>query len=80
MGRKKITIKPILNAQGRKVCFLPLIQITYNKRKVGLLKKVVEISAMCGVSVNLEFEDPEGNIIKIQALDGNLEKKFLSFS
>lgn len=75
MGRKKISIKPILSAQGRKVWVCGLNKITYNKRKVGLLKKVVEISAMCGVSVSLEFEDTDGNIIKIKALDGNIEKK-----
>lgn len=42
-------------------------QVTYNKRRNGLFKKVIEISAMCGVSVRLEMVDPYGNHVTIDA-------------
>ncbi|CEO95830.1 MADS-box domain-containing protein [Plasmodiophora brassicae] len=45
MGRRKIKIEMIPDAKNRTV--------TFNKRKVGLLKKAIELSVLCGVDVAL---------------------------
>ncbi|KAL1413380.1 hypothetical protein Q8F55_001141 [Vanrija albida] len=45
MGRKKIEIKPLTDERNRNVTFL--------KRKAGLMKKAYELSVLCGVSVSL---------------------------
>ncbi len=39
MGRKKIEIKRIEETKNR--------QVTFNKRKVGLIKKAIELSVLC---------------------------------
>lgn len=41
MGRKKIVIKPITDERLR--------NITFNKRKAGLLKKAAELSMLCNI-------------------------------
>jgi MADS-box transcription factor len=41
MGRKKILIKPISDERLR--------NITFNKRKAGLLKKAAELSMLCNI-------------------------------
>lgn len=43
------------------------MKITYNKRKRGLLKKMVELSVMCGVKAKLEIKDSFGNLIVLDA-------------
>ncbi|KAI8911789.1 hypothetical protein EDD86DRAFT_203281, partial [Gorgonomyces haynaldii] len=45
MGRKKIKIAPITDDRNR--------QSTFNKRKVGLMKKAHELSVLCGCQVGL---------------------------
>jgi hypothetical protein len=55
MGRKKILIKPILEERLR--------NITFNKRKAGLLKKAAELSMLCNIQVYLAFTDVYGNLI-----------------
>jgi len=45
MGRGKIEIKRIENSNNR--------QVTYSKRKGGLLKKAKEISVLCDAKVSL---------------------------
>lgn len=64
MGR--IEIKLIRNERLRNVP-KPVIQITYNKRKRGLLKKMVELSIMCGIKAKLEIKDNFGNLIVLDA-------------
>jgi len=51
MGRKKITIAPITNQTIRKS--------TFEKRRVGLLKKAMELSILCGVPISVTMEDPD---------------------
>eukprot|EP00467_Chlorarachnion_reptans_P001647 CAMPEP_0114511874 /NCGR_PEP_ID=MMETSP0109-20121206/14649_1 /TAXON_ID=29199 /ORGANISM="Chlorarachnion reptans, Strain CCCM449" /LENGTH=560 /DNA_ID=CAMNT_0001691469 /DNA_START=214 /DNA_END=1896 /DNA_ORIENTATION=+ len=45
MGRKKIEIKALTSVKGR--------QVTFNKRRVGLMKKAMELSVLCGCEVGL---------------------------
>eukprot|EP00475_Leptophrys_vorax_P034776 TRINITY_DN5658_c0_g2_i1.p1 TRINITY_DN5658_c0_g2~~TRINITY_DN5658_c0_g2_i1.p1 ORF type:complete len:440 (+),score=88.22 TRINITY_DN5658_c0_g2_i1:65-1384(+) len=45
MGRKKIKIEKISDSKNR--------QVTFNKRKVGLLKKAIELSVLCDCEVSL---------------------------
>ncbi len=45
MGRKKITISPIADDRNR--------QVTFSKRKTGLVKKAYELSVLCGCEVGL---------------------------
>lgn len=45
MGRGKIEIKRIENSSNR--------QVTYSKRKNGILKKAKEISVLCDAQVSL---------------------------
>ncbi|OMH86410.1 Myocyte-specific enhancer factor 2B [Zancudomyces culisetae] len=53
MGRKKIRIQKISNDRNR--------QVTYFKRKSGLLKKAYELSTLCGCDISLIiFNDEEG--------------------
>ncbi|KAL5743773.1 hypothetical protein ACOSQ2_026889 [Xanthoceras sorbifolium] len=52
MGRKKLTIKRLKNLKTR--------QITYSKRKIGILKKAEELSVMCDVDLTLVMFSPAG--------------------
>lgn len=45
MGRRKIEIKTISSEKNR--------QATFNKRRVGLMKKAMELSILCGAEVGL---------------------------
>jgi hypothetical protein len=45
VGRKKIKIEKIEDSKNR--------QVTFNKRKVGLLKKAIELSVLCGCEVSV---------------------------
>lgn len=61
MGRKKIIITPIVDEKHR--------NITFNKRKNGLLKKAAEISLLCQIKLFLAFTDLNGNLINFYAPD-----------
>jgi hypothetical protein len=56
MGRRKISIKQIEDTKLR--------NITFNKRKNGLIKKAAELSMLCNVNMLLIFEDGYGNLIQ----------------
>jgi hypothetical protein len=45
VGRKKIKIEKISDSKNR--------QVTFNKRKVGLLKKAIELSVLCDCEVSV---------------------------
>ena len=54
MGRNKIKMESIKNERTR--------QVTYYKRKKGLLKKSMELSLLCGVKVFLTIVDKKENL------------------
>ena len=57
MGRNKIEIEPIKEDKLR--------NITFNKRKHGLLKKATELSILCNIKVVLFFTDLHNNLCKL---------------
>ncbi|WOG90746.1 hypothetical protein DCAR_0309990 [Daucus carota subsp. sativus] len=54
MGRVKLQIKRIENNTNR--------QVTYSKRRNGLMKKAFEISVLCEVDVGLLMFSPSGRV------------------
>lgn len=54
MGRGKIQIKRIENMTNR--------QVTYSKRKKGIIKKAQEISVLCDTQVSLVIFSSAGNM------------------
>lgn len=64
MGRRKIQIQPIKDDRNRQVTFL--------KRKHGLMKKAYELSVLCNCEVAL-FIIPSNNKI-IQYSSSNMEQ------
>ena len=57
MGRNKIKIQFIKEDRIRNVKNFISEQITFNKRKNGLLKKACELSVLCDVKIVLSFTD-----------------------
>ena len=56
MSKPKTTLSPIKNEKIR--------NITFNKRKLALLKKATELSILCNVKVFLMFTDMHHNLFK----------------
>ena len=54
MGRKKINIKPIEHVSTRRA--------TFEKRRIGLLKKAMELSILCKSTVSLTIYTDEGEV------------------
>ncbi|GAB2280260.1 hypothetical protein Dimus_014902 [Dionaea muscipula] len=52
MGRVKLEIKKLENSNGR--------QVTYSKRKHGILKKAEELSILCDIDIVLVMFSPSG--------------------
>jgi hypothetical protein len=52
MGRVKLQIKKIENITNR--------QVTFSKRRNGLIKKAYELSVLCDVDVGLIMFSPSG--------------------
>ena len=63
MGKKKIDIELMANSTSRNV--------TFCKRKKGLLKKAIELSKLCGINVSLYIYDK--NIDKLVAYNSSKE-------
>jgi hypothetical protein len=51
MGRRKIEIEEIANERVRRV--------TFKKRRIGLLKKAIQLSKLTNAQVILKIYDPE---------------------
>ncbi|KAF1796253.1 MADS box transcription factor MEF2, partial [Mucor lusitanicus] len=61
MGRKKIKIQPIQDERNK--------QITFLKRKHGLMKKAYELSVLCDCQVALLIFNDSGNLIQYSSSD-----------
>ncbi|KAI8336606.1 hypothetical protein BC941DRAFT_427569 [Chlamydoabsidia padenii] len=61
MGRKKISIQPIANNRNRQVTFL--------KRKHGLMKKAYELSVLCNCEVALIIFNSKGKLVQYASSD-----------
>lgn len=54
MGRVKLEIKKIENSTNR--------QVTYSKRRNGLIKKTYELSVLCDIDLALIMFSPSGKL------------------
>ena len=59
MGRKKLALQPVESLRSRQVLAPCLSQITFSKRKKGLLKKAMELSTLCGTRVFTALVQPD---------------------
>ena len=59
MGRGKIEIKKIENANSR--------QVTFSKRRSGLLKKAHELSVLCDVEIALIIFSSTGRLFEFSS-------------
>ena len=53
MGKKSIEIEKITDEKARRVCF--------KKRRIGLLKKAIQLSKLSGCEIQLKIYNPEDN-------------------
>ena len=51
MGRKRIDMEPILDDRTRR--------ITFKKRRIGLIKKALQLTKLSGAQVQLKIYNPE---------------------
>ncbi|WVW82836.1 hypothetical protein I302_104848 [Kwoniella bestiolae CBS 10118] len=68
MGRKKIEIRPLTDERNRNVTFL--------KRKAGLMKKAWELSVLCGADVNIIIFNAAGKAYEFSSkeLDEEIDR------
>lgn len=57
MGRKKIAIEPITSAASRRA--------TFEKRRIGLFKKAMELSILCGCKISVTIEQQDEHNLQI---------------
>ncbi|XP_047965016.1 agamous-like MADS-box protein AGL104 [Salvia hispanica] len=70
MGRKKLSMRLIENPTSR--------QLTYNKRKEGIIKKAGELAVLCDTDVALIMFAPSGRLASF-ASNGRTEDILLRF-
>jgi MADS-box transcription factor len=70
MGRKKVVLKRIEDKSSR--------QVTFSKRRNGLMKKARELSILCDVQVALIVFSSRGKLYEF--CSGNRQRAFLFFS
>lgn len=71
MGRKKIKIKPIKDDRNRQVTFL--------KRKHGLMKKAYELSVLCDCDIALIILNKTNNKL-IQYASTDIDKVLMKYT
>ncbi|KAK6141159.1 hypothetical protein DH2020_025099 [Rehmannia glutinosa] len=71
MGRKKLAMRRIENASAR--------QVTYTKRKDGIVKKANELSVLCDTDVALIMFSPTGRLTSFASNGSRVEDIFLRF-
>ncbi|KAL9159125.1 hypothetical protein ABFS82_08G114200 [Erythranthe guttata] len=71
MGRKKLAMRRIENPTSR--------QVTYAKRKDGIVKKANELSVLCDTDVALIMFSPTGRLTSFASTGSRVEDIFLRF-
>ena len=69
MGRKKIAIKRITDERTRQVTFVVLFQVTFSKRKFGLMKKAYELAVLCNCEVGLILFTQNNKLFQFASTD-----------
>ncbi|KAE9601944.1 putative transcription factor MADS-type1 family [Lupinus albus] len=72
MGRVKLKIKKLESTSNR--------QVTYSKRKSGILKKAKELSILCDIPIALLMFSPTGKPTLLQGERSNLEEVITKFA
>ncbi|GLT43561.1 hypothetical protein SLA2020_175010 [Shorea laevis] len=72
MGRVKLKIKRLENTQNR--------QVTYSKRRNGILKKAKELSILCDIDIILLMFSPTGKATLFHGERSNIEEVIAKFS
>ncbi|XP_028753691.1 agamous-like MADS-box protein AGL65 isoform X2 [Neltuma alba] len=72
MGRVKLKIKKLESLSNR--------QVTFSKRKSGILKKAKELSILCDIEIALLMFSPTGKPILLQGERSNLEQVIQKFA
>uniref|UniRef100_A0A3P8V167 MADS-box domain-containing protein n=1 Tax=Cynoglossus semilaevis TaxID=244447 RepID=A0A3P8V167_CYNSE len=70
MGRKKIQISPILDQRNR--------QVTFTKRKFGLMKKAYELSVLCDCEIALIIFNSTNRLFQYASTD--MDKVLLKYT
>ncbi|RVW40805.1 Agamous-like MADS-box protein AGL15 [Vitis vinifera] len=71
MGRGKIEIKKIENANSR--------QVTFSKRRVGLLKKASELAILCDAQVGVIIFSNTGKLFEFSSTSPLLSLRNFEF-
>ncbi|KAI8602984.1 myocyte-specific enhancer factor 2C-like protein [Dissophora ornata] len=61
MGRKKIQIKTIMDERNR--------QVTFQKRRFGLMKKAMELSVLCDCQIGLIIFNSNNKLVQYSSHD-----------
>ncbi|XP_058096406.1 agamous-like MADS-box protein AGL65 isoform X3 [Magnolia sinica] len=72
MGRIKLKIKRLENTSGR--------QVTYSKRRAGILKKAKELSILCDIDIALLMFSPSGKPTLCLGERSNIEEVIAKFA
>eukprot|EP00761_Pharyngomonas_kirbyi_P008658 gb/GECH01008670.1/.p1 GENE.gb/GECH01008670.1/~~gb/GECH01008670.1/.p1 ORF type:complete len:102 (+),score=12.95 gb/GECH01008670.1/:1-306(+) len=64
MGRKKIPIEPIKDERNR--------EVTFKKRKQGLIKKAMELSILCNCQISLVIFNSQNQLYEYCSADPRL--------
>ena len=70
MGRKKIAITRILDERNR--------QVTFTKRKTGLMKKAYELSVLCDCEISVIIFDSHNQLFQYASTD--MDKFLLKYT
>ena len=77
MGRNKIKIEKIQNERIRQVIFINNLQVTFYKRKRGIIKKAMELALLCEVKIFMCIVD-KNDKTSIYSSENNISN-FLSY-
>ena len=71
MGRKKIKIERIKNERNRNITFI--------KRKKGLIKKAMELSVLCDAEIIVAIKSKDNEQLSIFCSDESIDNFYLKY-